>query len=344
MAGITRPRHSKPVTHQQPLRERRNRRTERRSAKPVVGKPAGRRAAVRSQVPPPVMARGTLQDMAVPQRKRAQPRHRYDFTLSMPGAEVRLPSMPVVRLSWRVASAALFLLMAASLYLLLSNPAFQVDVLEVDGLQRVTLEDINSAYDISGEPIIKVDPEEVRQALQAEFPEFSSIEVNVFLPAKVKLEVLERTPVIVWVQNGQEQWIDGEGIAFPPRGDAGELIRIDASGLPQSVPAEKASPAETVSGDTAAQQDLFLQPELVATIQSLGAYVPEGVMILFSPEHGFGWEDPNGWQVYFGKNLEDIDQKLRVFQALQENLLSQGIQPSLISVEYLHTPYYRTER
>ena len=324
----------------------------------------------RSYTLPPVMARGTLQDMAVPSRKRSQPRHRYDFALSIPGAEVRLPSMPAVRIGWRGASGILVILMSLSLYILLYTPAFQVDVLEVEGLQRLTLEDINSELSISGESIVKVDPENLYAELQAAFPELSSIQVKVYLPAKVKLEVVERVPVIDWVQgsgdgdgyNGstEEKWIDLEGYAFPPRGEAGSLIRVEADGdgyigdgyigadgLLQSAALGAAGKVE--EGQSMPVHTPMLPPEMVSTLQAMGAYVPAGTPILYSTEHGFGWQDPNGWRVYFGKSLVDADgysisQKLLVYQHLQENLANQGIQPSLISVEFLHAPFYRTER
>jgi hypothetical protein len=36
--------------------------------------------------------------------------------------------------------------------------------------------------------------------------------------------------------------------------------------------------------------------------------------------------------------------KMAVYQALVDQLKSEGIQPALISVEYVHAPYYRMER
>jgi len=298
------------------------------------------------------MARGMLQDMAVPARRRTQLRHRYDFALSIPGAEVRLPSMPAVRVGWRVASGMLVILMALSLYILLKTPAFQVDVLEVEGLQRLTVEDINSVFSISGESIVKVDAENVQADLQTAFPELASIRVGVYLPARVKVVVVERTPLISWVQNNngnsEEKWVDQEGIAFQPRGEAGNLIRVEADttigadGSPQAALSganEKTKDSQVVEGPTP-----MLSPEMVSSIQAMGTYVPGGTPILYSAEHGFGWQDPNGWQVYFGKSLADINQKLQIYQKLEDSLAEQGIEPSLISVEFLNAPFYRTER
>jgi hypothetical protein len=88
----------------------------------------------------------------------------------------------------------------------------------------------------------------------------------------------------------------------------------------------------------------MIPSEMVATLQAMGTYIPAGTPILFSPEHGFGWEDPQGWRVYLGKSLVDINQKLLIYQRFVEALEEQGIEPSLISVEYMHAPFYRTER
>ncbi len=326
MAGITRSRQIPAARRSETPRERRTKRAT---------------TPRRVYTPPPVMARGALQDMAVPPRKRSQPRHRYDVALNIPGAEVRLPSLPAVRISWRLASAVLVILMGLSLYILLETPAFQVDVVEVEGLQRLTLEDINSALNMAGEPIVKVDPALVLEEMQAAFPELASVQVRVVLPARVRLQVVERQPVISWMQGGEEKWLDAEGFAFQPRGEAGSLIRVEADGVPQAfVVVEAAAPMPGI----AKTHKPMLSPEIVKTLQSMGPYVPEGTAILFSTEHGFGWQDPNGWQAFFGQDLSQIDQKLLVYQSLQESLRNDGVQPSLISVEFLHAPFYRTER
>lgn len=298
---------------------------------------------------PPVMARGALQNMAVPRGKRKQPRRRYDVPLSIPGAEVRLPSLPALRISWRVASGMLVVLMALSLYILLYTPAFQVDVLEVEGLQRLTLDDINSVASVSGESIVKIDPGDLQTELQAEFPELSSIKVKVFLPARVKVEVVERTPLISWVQNGgEEKWIDQEGYAFTPHGEAEGLIRVEseeALGIAEAPQIQTSKISQLSTAEQAASLPTpLLSPVMVATLQEMATYVPAGTPILFSAEHGFGWQDPNGWQVFLGKNLKDISQKLQIYQKLADSLSEQGIEPSLISVEFLHAPFYRTER
>jgi hypothetical protein len=67
-------------------------------------------------------------------------------------------------------------------------------------------------------------------------------------------------------------------------------------------------------------------------------------LILYDQEHGLGWNDPEGWQVYFGQDNGDIEMKLVVYKSLVEKLTQEGIFPTMISVDYVHAPYYRVEQ
>jgi cell division protein FtsQ len=360
MAGITRPRRSAPVNRTKIPLERRKTRSSSSVLDKLVptsgmasrksNKDSHKKSKRQTYAPPPVMARGVIQDMAVPARKRTQPRQRYDVALNVPGVEVRLPSLPAIRFGWRVASSLLVILMALSLYILLYTPAFQVDVLEVEGLQRLSMDDINSALDVSGESIVKIDPGSLQSELRVAFPELSSVKVKVGLPANIKISVVERTPIISWVERGstgnlEEKWIDQDGFAFQPHGEAGNLIKVEADG---TLGMDGLSTNTSLNALDASQKNPavspLLSPELIATLQAMGKFVPKGTPILFSAEHGFGWKDPGGWQVYFGKSLAEMSQKLLVYQKLVESLAKHGIEPSMVSVEFLDAPFYRTER
>ena len=87
-----------------------------------------------------------------------------------------------------------------------------------------------------------------------------------------------------------------------------------------------------------------LSPDLVAAILALGEKMPADTLLVYDSEHGLGWNDPNGWQVYFGQEDQDMEMKLSVYETLVDHLKNEGIQPELISVEYVHAPYYRMER
>jgi hypothetical protein len=64
---------------------------------------------------------------------------------------------------------------------------------------------------------------------------------------------------------------------------------------------------------------------------------------VYDPLRGFGWQDERGWQAYFGQ-VTDMEMKLKVYNALVSKLEQKGERPALISVEYVHTPYYRLNR
>jgi len=48
--------------------------------------------------------------------------------------------------------------------------------------------------------------------------------------------------------------------------------------------------------------------------------------------------------VYFGRDINNIDIKLAEYQTIIGVLESQNITPTLISLEFLHAPFYRLEQ
>jgi cell division protein FtsQ len=294
---------------------------------------------------PPVLVRRGTQDMAMPLRRSKPPRRRYDLTLSVPGAEVRLPSLPNVSFSWRIASLVLVVWMALAAYALLFSSAFQVEVLEVEGLKRLTLDDLSLAVGITGEPVVSLNPGEIRQILLKAFPDLADVQVQVGLPASVRIVLIERQPVIAWVRGEDITWVDADGVVFPKRGEADvDLLWVKADSLPTLTSQQQAemNPAFEILGLGGPIQQI--DPQLVEVLFKMSEFrPPESGEMVFDDQRGFGWTDPRGWQVYFGTRLDDIDQKLVVYDAIVERMVRDGIQPALISVEFLHAPYYRME-
>jgi cell division protein FtsQ len=307
----------------------RNSRNSHKAALPL----SGRKQPRTQRGLPPVLARGGGSMVQMPGRgKSSRTRRRYDVALSIPGAEVRLPALPALQFSWRMISGLLALLLAAGLYYVWTAPLFQVEALTITGLQRLVNEDLERALDISGESIFVLNPAELRSQLVRDFPELSSVSVAVALPAEVAVVVEERVPVLAWFQNGQEVWVDAQGYAFTPRGDMGELPAVEGNPPPGLAPED---------GESAPR---FVEPGLVGAVIKMAERVPENTRIAFHEQHGLGWWDERGWQAYFGMDLEKMDAKLQVYSAVVANLEQQGIQPALISLEFLHAPYYRLER
>lgn len=264
---------------------------------------------------------------------------------------MRLPAVPFPRLGWRVVSFLMVLMMGACLFLVWKAPVFQVNAMEAVGLKRLTVSDLNAVMKTLGKSVFTINPNSLDVSLKQAFPELAKISVKVNLPASVKVVVTEREPIISWVQDGSETWVDAQGVSFPPRGEPTQpLVKVEGHGTqPSSTQAAAPVDLQTLPdgetfATTAVTPTLNLSSDLVSAILALSAKMPPDTVLVYDSEHGLGWNDPKGWEVFFGAEDQDMEMKLSVYQALVDRLESQGIQPALISVEYVHAPYYRMER
>jgi len=292
-------------------------------------------SAVRSM--PPVMVRGQLSGESLSLRKgKKKARRRVDLTLNVPGAEMRLPALPEFSFSMRWVSGLIVLGLSFLLYQLWSSPTFMIQEAELIGLQRLSSRDVNTVLRLVDEPIFMVNPGELKSKIMTSFPEFSQVQIEVSLPNSVRVTVDERVPILTWRQDSRTVFVDANGVAFPLRGEsatAPSLVVEATSPPPTNVDAlpDFGSPAQ------------FMPVEMVSAILSMSAQAPQGIPLAYDAQHGLGWKDPNGWEVYFGQ-LKDMAAKLNIYQALMKKLEKEGFKPTLVSVEYIHSPYFRIER
>jgi hypothetical protein len=325
---------------------------------------------VRSVVtPPPVMSRVPLSGaIGRENRKAPKARRRYDVALGMPGAEMRLPSLPQVAIGWRLASFLLVTFLAAMLYYLWTSPAFQSDGAEVAGLNRLSRREVYAALDLEDRPVFTLSPNKLESDLLKAFPEFSAVAVQVTFPDSVAITVTERIPVLTWRQGGRTELVDENGYAFPVRNEALRTPQpvVEAAAPPPAVVIEigdpmaeeesssetglspedlagnledQADPAETRSRQKPAGHQLMTR-QMVSAILALAVRAPANTPLVYDASHGLGWKDSSGWEVYFG-DVQEIATKLKVYKAIVDRLASEGLQPALISVENAHAPYYR---
>lgn len=291
-------------------------------------------------------------------------RRRIDIPLGERGAEIRLPSIPVVHLSKRWLWLLVAICLAGGIYFIWYAPFFTVDRAQVSGLRQIKTADVNAVLDVSGKPIFMVRPYKLEQALQAAFPEFNSITVSVKLPNSVNVLVSERKPVLTWRQGESIQLIDQDGYAFPLRLGSSTVITpvVDAAGGPpapgltvKDISAWIArSAAENGQGQDGLAENLIaaqeessaelplMKPEMVSAILTMGTFLSNDAPLIYDPDHGLGWVDERGWEVYLG-DAEDMEMKLHVYDAIVQKLLDEEIQPELISVEHVHSPYFRAD-
>lgn len=261
--------------------------------------------------------------------------HEYDLSFNIGRTAVQAPAikLPVINLSSsRLVSGLMILSLAILIFFIWTSPSFSVIDLEITGNNRVNSDLISIYSDMVGKSIVTAIPEQIELNLHAGFPEFKHILVNVRFPNRILIEVEERIPVISWLQDDVITWIDREGVAFMPRGEAGNLVQVTALGPPISSVID--SPAPTY-------EQSFISPKVVQAILNLAPFVPSGMVLFFDPKYGIGWQDPHGWVVHVGLNTENLQMKLSIYQSLIERLQSQNIQPSLINMEYLNAPYYK---
>jgi cell division protein FtsQ len=335
------------------IRARREKRDDRKQAR------AGKAARVKPMPVPagktaqnaPVLIRGLRADVPVRAKKQAKVRRRFDIALGATGAEVQLPAVPFVRPSWRWLSATIVAGLLALLGMMWSHPVFMVRTIEVQGLQRLDAREVHLVLGLGNTPVFTMDPGLMQRDLLVAFPEFAMVEVKIGLPNRVLILVDERQPALGWRNEQGMVLVDSQGISFPARGlvtDAGEdtadsgrlLPVIDAPNLVMAVDAD-ADPEQTLNPYVGRQ---LLTADQVTAILTVSRKAPANAVIVYSPDHGIGWQDPAGWVVYFGTDGADIHAKLEMYAAIVLDLSARNIRPGFISVEFLHAPYYRMER
>lgn len=322
------------ITRAEAIRQRREEDQKRREK--GTRKPASKPKAASTQ------AKTERPTLSLTPASRGLRRRRYDIAMSAPygrtasrGRSIEIPSISLPRLSYGPRWIS-FLLLAGLLgliYGMFTTDTYSVKQVTILGNQRIQTDELEMALGIWNQPSFAINPAQVQYNLLASYPELVSVQVAVGLSGDIRIQVVERLPVLVWEQAGQITWVDAQGYAFPPRGYAEGLAVVQADGLPP-LPAN-------VDMDQTIGARPFLTPEFAVAIASLAPSIPEGASLVYDPKYGLGWEDPLGWQVYFGHRADDMQVKLNVYLNLVNYLMNRDIQPALISVEYPSAPFYR---
>jgi len=227
----------------------------------------------------------------------------------------------------------------------------------VNGLHRVNQTDLLAVSGILDKPVFLINTDELASYLEKEVPALELAEVSVSLNGKVLINVVERVPVIVWNQTAIDQswWVDRFGMRFKALGASEGLIHVQAEVAPpepsaptldaeEMTEAAQDSDAAELVLTTAEDSGQLMSPELVAGIMEIPAYMPAGTELIYDESRGIGWKDPDhGWMVFFGKELDQMPLRLKIYQAIVNYLEDKNNQPALISVEYIYAPYYRME-
>jgi hypothetical protein len=246
-----------------------------------------------------------------------------------------------MRLGWRLVSFVMVVGLIVLLSHLMRSPLYRIQMAEIQGAIRLTSDDINRALNIYNLSVFDLNPQRLEEILQISFPELKQVSVQVGLPAEVIVTLDERVPLINWVQDSKVQWVDAEGYAFSPRGEVESLVPVEAHASP---PVPIQIEGEAASMDSFITPKAFMTPDLVAAILALAPQVPSDRTIVYDSRHGLGWKDARGWDVYFGMDVADLEEKLLVYSAIVGEVQANGMTPALINIEHVHAPFYRMER
>jgi cell division protein FtsQ len=256
----------------------------------------------------------------------------YDFAFNLGRTAVRTPQVSLPSLGSRWVSAGLTLILIVLLYTMGTANSFKVAAIELTGNQRLDPAVVSTNLDLTGQPIFKAVPSQIEKELHSAFPDLARVSVNVIFPNHLRVAVVERTPILEWHQDGETKWIDANGFAFPRRGDVPGLVQISSSSNP---------PRPPVDSQKSPDGRPFIDPTMVQAILTLFPQVPGGAPMIYDSKYGMGWQDPRGWSVYFGQNIQQIEMKKQIYQAILDTFSQQGIKPTLVSVAYLDAPFYK---
>lgn len=310
------------------------------------GKARRRRRSERTV--PPMVSRDGRMYAPPPKQKVKKARRRVNVALRSKGqgAEVRLPAMPALGVGWRLMSGLLAAAMAWGIYFFWSSPEFDIQNVEVRGLQSVSQEEIFSKLQIYGASVFTIDPRGLKEIMLEKFSALEDVVVDVSYPADVVITVTEREPVIAWEQAGiASWWIDHTGLRFEPLGPSDGLVVVNALAAPPPLPVSADKVQEQEEAEPAPEEpqaEELLTPEMVDAILFLSAHAPENSVMVYDGEHGLGWADQDkNWTVYFGKRLDNLPLRLAAYETILADILKKKWAPVYISVEYVHAPYYR---
>jgi cell division protein FtsQ len=206
----------------------------------------------------------------------------------------------------------LFIILNISLLLFLRSPLFTIQEISIQGLDKVSFEEIRTTMGIrEGMNIWKISPPELRSRILS-IARIADVEVERVLPDKLFIVIEETPPLMLVPFHGYYFELASDGIFIGTReGYKGELPlvnglllgRIDVgAGIPDG------SRGEIVEIFLEALQQVSSLP-----IAEINVENPQQIIV-------YTWE---GMEVWLG-NSDNLPKKLEVFQLIHHRLLSLG--------------------
>ncbi|MFW5708715.1 MAG: cell division protein FtsQ/DivIB [Chloroflexota bacterium] len=230
--------------------------------------------------------------------------------------------------SWRLFSGGIVACLVVVLLVFFATDLFYVRGITVEGAQYLDESEVFRYADIAEMHAFWVDPARVRQNILESTSLIADVEVSIGWPPDiVTIVVEEREPVLLWLQGGVRVLVDLQGnVLRSPRDDEQfpglPLVIADSSFDGPRLPGDPV-PVDAVNG--------------VLQLSRLIAGLPT---LQYNATKGLGFREVNrSWDVWLGVGT-DMQNKLRVYETLRDNLIARGITPVEINVADLNAVYY----
>jgi len=305
----------------------------------------------RNMAAKPLVVSRTNIGAPVYQRASTRVKRRTSFAIDKIGTELIIPGLPMVKVGWRLLSGTFIVFLSLMIVAFVKAPYFIVMHPEIRGLSSYEISEFENVIKVGGSMVYEIDPNILQSKLIKTYPEIEDLTVNVVFPSKVIISGRERVPIITWRYGESAMWVDKDGRLFPSRGEAETTVFVNASSAPplsleETLLLEIKSENSVSDTDTETSDSLTnkrIDMAVFEAVLRIGKQMPDGFILSYDSRAGIGWNDPRGWYVSFGPDLDNLDEKLMVYETILKEFIAKNIQPSYISVENLHAPYYRME-
>jgi hypothetical protein len=226
----------------------------------------------------------------------------------------------------RLVLASITIALCAAIVHVVTARDFYVYNAEISGSVLIDADNIYEAAKIHELNILWVQPQQTEERIKA-ITGIKSAHVRCSLPARVQIEVEERKPAVMWRKEtqGQDWWVDEEGIVLPYHGNAADAIFVVDS-----------TDAHLNVGDR-------IRPDgVVPSVQQLAAMLPGTRIFYYQLDWGLSFiqSSSNGtWPVYVGDS-SDLPRKLQVLHSLNRYFDDSNISPRYVDIRWADYPVY----
>jgi hypothetical protein len=225
-------------------------------------------------------------------------------------------------INWRYVSSLMLVSLGLALFVMMTADIFIVRGIALSGNSYLDPVTVYTYTGIAGKHVLDIDAEAVRATL-LDIPTIAEAEIILgWPPDLVRVRIVERQPVVLWVQNDVEAWVDIHGrVLTAPLQERPDLIRVVTRGLDGVISLNDRIPQDVIDG-----------------ARRLVSLTPPDSTLRYDPVLGLGFRDSGGWEAWFGDGLE-MEVKILVYRRVVEELSTRGVTPAVINVGNPDEPF-----